>query len=120
MSNIVIELCGAIPSKKNSRINCGNGRSFPSVKYTQWQYDAIKQVRIQTKERFIKPVSISVIIYFGTKARSDLDNRLTSIMDMLVEALVITDDKWQCVPKISISAEYRKNNHGAIISINEL
>lgn len=120
MSNVALNIDGSIPSKKNSRINCRNGRSFPSKSYSDWEKYAIQQVRLQTKQRFFGPVAIDIIIYFGTKTRSDLDNRLTSIMDMLVNALVIRDDKWQDVPSISVKAEYRAGNPGANININEL
>lgn len=118
MIELVLE--GSVPSKKNQRINRGDGVSFPSKKFVQWQSDALKQVRIQTRQRFLVPVGIEVIIYFGTKVRSDLDNRLSSILDMLVEALVLKDDKWQDVPRIAIEAEYRKGKPGAFIRITEL
>lgn len=117
---IEINLEGNIPSKKNSRINRADGVSFPSTKYTQWEADAIKQVRLQTRQRFLKPVKFEVIVYFGTNTRADLDNRVTSILDMLVEALVLRDDKWQDVPLIIAQAEYRKKKPGAFIHIAEL
>jgi Holliday junction resolvase RusA-like endonuclease len=118
MIELVLE--GSVPSKKNQRINRGDGVSFPSKKFMQWQVDALKQVRIQTRQRFLVPVGVEIIIYFGTKVRSDLDNRLSSILDMLVEALVIKDDKWQDVPRIAIEAEYRKGQPGAFIRLTEL
>lgn len=118
MIELVLE--GSVPSKKNQRINRGDGVSFPSKKFVQWQNDALRQVRIQTRQRFLVPVGIEVIIYFGTKVRSDLDNRLSSILDMLVEALVLRDDKWQDVPRIAIQAEYRKGKPGAFIRITEI
>jgi Holliday junction resolvase RusA-like endonuclease len=118
MIELVLE--GSVPSKKNQRINRGDGVSFPSKKFIQWQGDALKQVRIQTRQRFYVPVSVEVIIYFGTKVRADLDNRLTSILDMLVEALVLRDDKWQDVPRIAVQAEYRKGSPGAFVRISEL
>jgi Holliday junction resolvase RusA-like endonuclease len=117
---LTLTLEGSVPSKKNQRINRGDGKSFPSKKFVQWQDDALKQVRIQTRQRFLVPVGIEVIIYFGTKVRSDLDNRLSSILDMLVDALVLRDDKWQDVPRIAIQAEYRKGNPGAFIRITEI
>lgn len=123
MSNpktVEINLVGSIPSKKNSRINRSDGVSFPSTKFIHWQNDAIKQLRLQTKERFYNPISAEVIIYFDTNRRSDLDNRLTSILDMLVEALIVRDDKWQDIPLIQIQAEYRKNKPGAFIRLTEL
>lgn len=123
MSNLVtVELVleGSIPSKKNSRINRGDGVSFPSKKFIQWQNDALRQIRMQSRHRFFKPVSAEVIIYFGTNGRADLDNRLTSILDMLVEGLMLRDDKWQDVPLIQVQAEYRKKHPGAFIRLTEI
>ena len=123
MSNqVTVELTleGSIPSKKNSRIKRGDGVSFPSTKFTQWQNDALKQIRLQSHHRFYAPVSAEVIIYFGTLGRADLDNRLTSILDMLVEGLMLRDDKWQDVPLIKVQAEYRKKQPGAFIRLTEL
>ena len=118
----VVELVlnGNIPSKKNSRINRKDGVSFPSKKYAEWQKYALQAVRLQTHARFFNPVSIEVLIYFGTDARADLDNRLTSIFDMLVDALVLCDDKWQNIPIIQLEAKYRPRNPGAFIRITEL
>lgn len=117
---IELALEGNVPSKKNSRINRGDGVSFPSKKFVQWQDDALIQVRRQTRQRFYKPVALELIIYFGTMTRADLDNRLTSILDMLVEALVIPDDKWQNVPIFQAQAEYRKGQPGAFIRLTEI
>lgn len=117
---VELQLEGSVPSKKNSRINRGDGMSFPSKKFIQWQDDALRQTRIQTRQRFLVPVAVEVIIYFGTMVRADLDNRLTSILDMLVEALVLPDDKWQDVPRMSVQAEYRKGKPGAFVRITEL
>ena len=123
MSNqktVELILDGNIPSKKNSRINRGDGVSFPSKRYVEWEASALQQVRLQTRERFFNPVGIEVIIYFGTNTRADLDNRLTSILDMLVEGLVLRDDKWQDVPRLAVQAEYRQRKPGAFIRISEL
>jgi Holliday junction resolvase RusA-like endonuclease len=109
-----------VPSKKNSRIRTRSGSSIPSKSFYDWQESAMQQTRLQTRARFIKPVSIEVVIYFGTNARADLDNRLTSILDMLVECVVITDDKWQSVPLMKAQAEYRKGKPGAFVRITEL
>lgn len=113
-------LDGSVPSKKNSRINRGDGKSFPSKKFMQWQSDAITQIRMQSRVRFYKPVKLEVIIYFATLTRADLDNRLTSILDMLVEAMMLRDDKWQDVPLIIVQAEHRPRKPGAFIRITEM
>ncbi len=117
---VELTLDGNVPSKKNSRINRGDGKSFPSKKYMEWEGSAIRQVRMQTRERFFNPVAIEVIIYFGTNIRADLDNRLTSILDMLVECVVLPDDKWQDVPRMTAQAEYRKRQPGAFVRITSL
>lgn len=123
MSNpkiVELTLDGNVPSKKNSRIRTRAGAYIPSKPFYDWQESAMQQVRLQTRERFFTPVAIEVIIYFGTKARADLDNRLTSILDMLVECVVLRDDKWQDVPRMATQAEYRKGKPGAFVRITEL
>lgn len=123
MSNplsVELTLEGSVPSKKNSRVRTKSGSYIPSKAFYDWQKFAVQQVRLQTRERFFEPVSIEVIIYFGTKARADLDNRLTSVLDMLVECLVLRDDKWQDVPRMAVQAEYRKGNPGAFVRISEV
>lgn len=120
LKTVELTLEGNVPSKKNSRINRGDGMSFPNKKFVDWQKYALQQVRLQTRHRFFTPVSAEVIIYFGTRGRADLDNRLTSILDMLVESLVLRDDKWQDVPLMQVQAEYRKGKPGAFVRIAEL
>jgi Holliday junction resolvase RusA-like endonuclease len=117
---ITLELSGNVPSKKNSRVRTASGSYIPSKAFYDWQDDALKQVRIQTRQRFFTPVRVDVTIYFGTKGRADLDNRLTSILDMLVEGIVIPDDKWQNVPQMSVQAAYRKGEPGARVTITEV
>lgn len=126
MSNpktVELVLEGSVPSKKNNRrLWESNGRqmSAPSKKYTAWQNDVMQQVRTQTRERFYKPVSIEVIIYFATLGKADLDNRLTSILDMLVECFVLRDDNWLDVPIMQVQAEHRPRKGGAFVRITEL
>ena len=119
--NIVeIKLAGNIPAKKNSRINRSDGMSFPSRDFENWQKTALQNVRLQTRATFDNPVSLECIIYFATDARADLDNRVTSILDMLVKAGVLLDDKWQQVPIMTVQAEYRPKRPGAFIRLTEL
>lgn len=117
---VEIELSGNVPSKKNSRINLSSGKSIPSAKYRAWRNAALWQVKQQTRHLFTKPVKLEVVVYFSTKIRADLDNRVTSILDMLVDALVLQDDKWQNVPEIHAKAEYRQHQPGALIRLIEI
>lgn len=118
--SITLVLTGSIPSKKNSRINTRSGKSFPSKSFEDWQVDSIQDIRTQSRIRFYNPVCIDIVVFFTDLKRADLDNRVTSILDMLVEAFVLKDDKWQDVPQITVRGEYRKNGPGAVIGITEL
>lgn len=117
---VEITLEGNVPSKKNSRVRTRAGSYIPNRKFYEWQETALWQVRSQCRQRFLKPVSVDVTIIFGRRSRSDLDNRLTSILDMLVEAFVLRDDRFEYVPEMTARAEYKKNQPGAIIQIMEV
>lgn len=118
----IVELVfsGTIPSKKNSRINLKSGVSIPNNKFVQWQEDQIVELRRQTRHRFFNPVSLEVIIYFATLGKSDIDNKVTSLLDMFTEALIIPDDKWHNVPIMTVQAEYRPGKSGAFVRFTEL
>ena len=122
MSHNIIELKfdGNVPSKKNSRVRTKSGSSIPSKAFYDWQEAALLQTKMQTRARGLTNVAVEVIIYFGTNVRADLDNRLTSVLDMLVEGLVLRDDKWQDVPRLQVQAEYRKKQPGAFVRITQL
>lgn len=114
-ARIVLE--GNVPAKKNSRIHTRSGMSIPNKKFIQWQEAALWQVRQQCKQRFLEPVQVDAIIYFGTRARADADNRLTSILDMLVEGVVLPDDDYKQVVVGRAIGLYRKGEPGAFIRI---
>lgn len=118
----IVELIftGTIPSKKNSRINTSDGKSFPNKKFVQWQSDQIIELRRQSRHRFFGPVSLEAIIYFGTTGTADIDNKVTSLLDMFKDALIIPDDKWQNVPIMKVQAEYRPGKPGAFVRLEEL
>lgn len=118
MIGLVLE--GNVPSKKNSRARTRSGVSIPNKRFVQWQDAALWQVRAQTRQRFLVPVQVDAIIYFGTKVRADVDNRLTSILDMLVEGVVLPDDAYQNVVSGRAIGVYRKGKPGAFVRIKEI
>lgn len=123
MSNpktVELRLEGSVPSKKNSRVRTRSGDSIPSKAFHDWQESALQQVRLQTRERFLGLVQIELIIYFATLGRADTDNKVTSILDMLVEGIVLKDDYWESVAKTSYEAAYRPGKGGAFVRITEL
>lgn len=117
---VELVLEGNVPSKKNQRINTKSGLSFASKAFTDWQDAAIVDVRRQSRHRFFAPVQVEVIIYFTTLGKADVDNRLTSILDMLVDSMLLRDDKWESVPLMKVEAAYRPGSPGAFIRIEEL
>lgn len=119
-NTVSIILAGNVPAKKNSRINRYDGKSFPSRAFSDWQETAIKNVHIQTREHFTGHVMVEFIFYFGTLGRADTDNKVTSILDMLVKAGVLPDDYWESVSKTSYEAAYRPGKPGAFIRITPL
>lgn len=112
---------GETPSKKNSRIQLPNGRNIPGKKYQQWHKDAMAQVMAQKKLLQKIPVSREVVVHLdfihGDQRRRDSDNGTSSILDLLVDAGVLEDDKWQIVRQLHVSNTYEKNDPMCIICI---
>lgn len=112
---------GETPSKKNSRIQLPNGRNIPGKKYQQWHKDAMSQAVAQKKLLQQLPVTREVVIHLdfvhGDQRRRDSDNGTSSILDLLVDAGILEDDKWQIVRQIHITNTYEKNDPMCIICI---
>jgi Holliday junction resolvase RusA-like endonuclease len=115
--NIMIELHGRVIPKKNSRVNTRDGRSFPSKQYKEWHDDAMKQLMGIKKQELEYPVYVGIVFTFGDKRKNDIDNRITSIMDLLVDKGIIQDDSYACVDRVSGCARYEKNTWETTIMI---
>lgn len=102
-------LHGTIPAKKNNRINTKSGRSFPSRRYSEWHEQASLEILSQKIAHFNK-VRISVAFEFRTNRRTDLDNKLSSILDLFQDLGIIEDDRWQVVPEIVLQARLGKED----------
>lgn len=116
----IYTLTGSIPSKKNSRINTRSGRSFPSKAFTEWHDNAEVQLLSQGLVSFDEPVSIQADFYFENNIRRDLDNRITSVLDLFTDLGIIQDDRWQCVPEIKLTGQMDRGNPHTIIKIESL
>ena len=116
---------GEVPAKKNSRVVLKNGKNIPSKNYQEWHKVAYASLFCQRiKQKIKKPVSspVSLCIKFihGDRRRRDSDNGLSSILDTLVDAGILEDDKWEIVRNVILENEYKENAPGVQITIIEL
>lgn len=100
------------PSKKNSRVtDTRTGRSFPNKKFESWHRTAVAYFRfnfLNDMRRFECPVQVDIKFTHGTMRRCDSDNKVSSILDLMVDLGIIPDDNWTVVRSISVSNFYEK------------
>ena len=110
-------------SKKNSkqiRVNSKTKKRFISGSnaYIQWSLDAKMQLEHKCQGETQERVSeIRLKFFMGDKRKTDLTNKAESVMDLLVDLKVISDDNWFVVPVLTLSGEYRPKRAGCEISI---
>lgn len=101
ISQLQLNYKGVVISKKNSKIirkNRRTGRNYITSNDTAKRNEAdmvasfMEQLSGAYTDKDLCPCSIAVTIYEPDNHRRDLDNQLTSILDALVRARVITDD----------------------------
>lgn len=121
---LIIE--GETPSKKNSKIRTRTGYMIPSKAHQKWHEDAMLQVRGQLARMkkqphmIDTPVAISLLFFHGDNVRRDSDNQAGSIMDLLQDAEILADDRWQIVRILNIYNHYDKGNSRCEINITHL
>lgn len=115
MDKISLRLSGVIPSKKNSRVCASrNGRiiNIPSASYTDWHAKNLSLIvyQEQGKPRAMRtPCEMELVVRYPDRRRRDLDNALSSVLDLLVDAGVLPDDNWTSVERISVRGELARN-----------
>jgi len=121
-----ITLQGEVPSKKNSRVmNCKTKRSFPNQRYQKWHDTVVSQLNYLLLTKQIvsfecMTLKMTVTFWHGDKVRRDSDNQLSSILDTLVDAKILSDDNWKVIPEKHIYDKYEKNNARCEIEIEPL
>ena len=103
-----IRLYGQIPAQKNDKqvvYNKRTGKPFimSSQKIKEWQLQTKLQLVQQRVELITGPVKIDISIINKDKRKRDLDNQLSSILDLLKNNGVIEDDNYSVVRDIHIS-----------------
>lgn len=129
------QIYGETPSKKNSKIWTRSGKLIPSKAHQAWKATAIDQMAMQLElmaasdrpvaegtniEGIDYPVSVTLTFYHGDQVRRDSDNQAASIMDLLQDAKVLSDDRWQIVRILNIYNHFDKGNARCLIEINRL
>ena len=118
-------LYGETPAKKNSRLWLKNGRNIPSARFRAWHDVAVGTLCKQMAEQcgvfgISHAVKITLHFYHGDLRRRDSDNGLSSVLDTLTDAQILTDDNWQVVRKIEVENDYDKGNPRVRIQIEPL
>ena len=99
MKILHLTIQGRIPSKKNSNIRYG----VTSKRHQRWHESATVQL-LEYKNRRMDNVDIQLEFWMPDNRRCDLDNKVTSIFDLLKDMDVIEDDCWQCLGSYYVRA----------------
>lgn len=121
------QITGETPGKKNSKIWTRSRKLIPSAKHQKWHTDALIQLNSQicrmgpeAPNMIESPVSVMLTFYHGDQVRRDSDNQTASIMDLLQDAKILADDRWQIVRELRIFNFYDKGNPHCLIEIKRL
>lgn len=114
-----------VPSKKNNRrTDKKTGRSHSSVRFLEWQENmAIRISNLDLWNTEDEPLD-RYYIYFdfvvGNRKERDVDNAMTSILDMLQKVGITTKDSWANTAYGNFRVRYEKNVWKAEVTIKEL
>lgn len=89
-------------TKKNSQqilTNRTTGRQFimPSAKYKQYEREAVWFLRPRPQRPIDYPVNVKCEFYMPNRRRTDLNNLLEAVTDLLVHAGILDDDHYGIV-----------------------
>lgn len=105
-------LTGKVTPKQRPRF--GSGRAYLPSKYRDWKDNAIAELLSQSRPpNPIDKAEVSIDL-FGSH-RGDLDNLAGAILDSLVQAGILLDDRIGVVSKLSIAHHPNKVASCAIL-----
>ena len=84
---------GRIPSKKNNRRNYVK-TSLPSVKFLEWHHNATTQL-LSHKGLNMDKFDAQFEFWMPDNRVTDIDNKVSSVLDLLKDLNIIVDDSWQ-------------------------
>lgn len=102
--NIKIILQGQVPAQKNNKrvvYNRRTGKPFiiSDAKVKNWQAKGF--VQLKSVSPVVGAVEIEMVFYNKDKRKRDIDNMLTSVLDLLKNSGIIEDDNCFIVQKLS-------------------
>jgi len=100
MRLLELEIKGAVPSKKNSKVKYG----LTSIQHRRWHESATAQL-LEYKNAGINKCEIQLDFWMPDNRRRDMDNMITSVFDLLKDLQIIKDDSWQVLFLITAEAK---------------
>lgn len=104
-----LTITGDCPSKKNNKrivTNKKTGKPFiiSSERHNSWEQNALFELKQQFDGYKVTqyPITLTAIFYNGSKRRKDLDNQISSVLDVLVKAEVLEDDNVNFIDSLQI------------------
>lgn len=123
---IRFQIMGETPSKKNvNKFNTKTKRVYKDALFQKWHSDALLQLNTQIcrteplPNLIDYPVSIHIDFYHGDYVRRDSDNQVSSLMDLLQDAKILSDDNWQIVRQIHVRNYYEKRESRCLVEIEK-
>lgn len=118
------KLYGPVASKKNGKdwiVRGGRKFLVPGEFHRNWYKEASLQLKVQRRPKEpIKKAAICITFTAGDRKLADLTNKTESIMDLLVDHQVLTDDNWFIVGDLHLKfAGVDQKNPWTIIEITE-
>lgn len=81
------------PSLNNAFVNRPDGKGrWPSRDYSRWREQAAKALTLQAWDMPAKPYTVTIRV--NIDHRSDIDNRVKPVLDLLVKHGVLAGDQW--------------------------
>jgi len=121
--SLTLTLHGRVPSKKNSKqwiIRGGKKFLVPSKNHAAWLDTTLWEIMSQRPKKGIERCGIDMVFYMPDNRISDLSNKAESIMDALVDAGVIIDDRWQVVRPLNLDCVgVDKKDPRVVVTITE-
>lgn len=108
----IFKIKGEVPAKKNSnKFNTKSKVMYKDPRFVRWHESSLLQLNIQKrmyidkighvwtqKDTLRGPLVMSIYLYHEDERNRDADNQETSLLDLLQDAEIISNDNWKVIP----------------------